>query len=66
LRAVAAYIWSAAWKEFGKGGLAHDVSILLGIGRHLSSQPGAKVSITIRRPPQHGQGQGSDRPSVLR
>jgi hypothetical protein len=22
-----------------KGGLAHDVSILLGIGRHLGSQP---------------------------
>src|SRR6266478_3773152 len=44
-----------------KGGLAHDVSILLGIGRHLGSQPGAKVSITIMRPPQRGQGQGSTR-----
>src|ERR1700719_820574 len=43
------------------GGLAHDVSILLGIGRHLGSQPGAKVSITIIRPPQRGQGQDSIR-----
>jgi hypothetical protein len=40
-------------------GLAHDVSILLGIGRHIGSQPGAKVSITIMRPPQRGQGQRS-------
>ena len=30
------------------GGLAHDVSILLGIGRHFGSQPGAKVSIKIK------------------
>src|ERR1700722_2357614 len=43
------------------GGLAHDVSILLGVGRHLGSQPGAKVSITIMRPPHRGQGQGSIR-----
>ena len=43
------------------GCLAHDVSILFGIGRHLGSQPGAKVSITIMRPPQRGQGQGSTR-----
>ena len=43
------------------GGLAHDVSIVLGVGRHLGSQPGAKVSITIMRPPQRGQGQGSTR-----
>src|SRR5439155_20124951 len=42
-------------------GRAHDVSILPGIGRHLGSQPGAKVSITIMRPPQRGQGQGSMR-----
>src|ERR1700724_241424 len=41
--------------------LGHDVSILLVIGRHLGSQPGAKVSITIMRPPQRGQGQGSTR-----
>jgi hypothetical protein len=33
-----------------KGGLAHDESILLGIGRHLGSPPGAKVSITIISP----------------
>jgi hypothetical protein len=43
------------------GGLAHDVSILLGIGRHLGSRPGAKVSITIIRPPQRAQGQRSTR-----
>jgi len=28
-------------------------------GRCLGSQPGAKVSMTIMRPPQHGQGHGS-------
>ena len=44
-----------------KGGLAHDESILLGIGRHLGSQPRANTSITIIRPPQRGQGQGSTR-----
>jgi hypothetical protein len=44
-----------------KGGLAHDVSILLGIGRQLGSQPRANTSITIMRPPQRGQGQGSTR-----
>src|SRR5713226_703768 len=42
-----------------KGGLAHDVSTLLGIGRHLGSQPRANTSITIMRPPQRGHGQGS-------
>ena len=41
------------------GGLAHDVSILLGVGRHLGSQPRAKTSITIMRAPQRGHGQGS-------
>ena len=40
------------------GCLAHDVSILPGIGRQRGSQPGAKVSITIMRPPQREQGQG--------
>jgi hypothetical protein len=43
------------------GGLAHDVSILLGVGRHLGSQPRAKTSITIMRAPQRGHGQGSRR-----
>ena len=43
------------------GGLAHDVSILLGVGRHLGSQPRAKTSITIMRAPQCGHGQGSRR-----
>ena len=42
-----------------KGGLAHDESILPGIGRHPGSQPRANTSITIMRPPQRGQGQGS-------
>src|SRR5713101_233654 len=44
-----------------KGGLAHDVSILLDIGRHFGSQPRANTSITIMRPPQRAQGQGSTR-----
>jgi hypothetical protein len=43
------------------GGLAHDVSILLGVGRDLGSQPRAKTSITIMRAPQCGHGQGSTR-----
>ena len=43
------------------GGLAHDVSILLGVGRHVGSQPRAKTSITIMRAPQCGHGQGSTR-----
>ena len=43
------------------GRLAHDVSILFGVGRQFGSQPGAKVSITIIRAPQHGHGQGSMR-----
>jgi hypothetical protein len=42
-------------------GLSHDVSILLGIGRHLGSQPRANTSITIMRAPQRGHGQGSTR-----
>ncbi len=43
------------------GGLAHDVSILLGVGRHLGSQPRANTSMTIMRAPQRGHGQGSTR-----
>jgi hypothetical protein len=43
------------------GGLAHDASILPGVGRHLGSQPRAKTSITIMRAPQCGHGQGSTR-----
>src|SRR5467141_4756595 len=42
-------------------GLSHDVSTLLGIGRHLGSQPRANTSITIMRAPQRGHGQGSTR-----
>src|SRR6516165_8419081 len=41
--------------------LAHEVSILFGVGRHFGSQPAAKVSMTIMRAPQHGHGQGSTR-----
>ena len=41
------------------GGLAHDVSILPGAGRHFGSQPRAKTSITIMRAPQCGHGLGS-------
>lgn len=41
----------------------HEVSILIagmvGAGRYLGSQPGAKVSMMSMRPPQHGQGRGS-------
>src|ERR1700752_827856 len=43
------------------GRLAHDVSILFGVGRHFGSQPGAKVSMTIMRAPQRGHGHGSTR-----
>jgi hypothetical protein len=38
---------------------AHDVSILVGAGRHFGSQPRAKTSMTIMRPPQCGHGQRS-------
>src|SRR5208337_4781404 len=43
------------------GGLAHDVSIVLGVGRHLGSQPAANTSITIMRAPQRGHRQGGSR-----
>ena len=42
-------------------GLAHDVSILIGVGRHLGSQLRAKISITIMRAPQRGHGHSSTR-----
>jgi len=42
-------------------GLAHDESILLGVGRHLGSQSRAKTSMTIMRAPQSGHEQGSTR-----
>jgi len=41
------------------GGLAHEVSILLGVGRQLGSQLGAKVSMTIMRAPQRGRAHGN-------
>ena len=40
-------------------GLSHDVSTVLGIGRHLGSQPRAKASITIMRAPQRGTGKAA-------
>src|SRR6516162_11936704 len=43
------------------GRLAHDVSILISVGRQLGWQPRAKVSMTIMRAPQHGHGYGSTR-----
>ena len=47
-------------------GLAHDVSILLGVGRQLGAQPRAKVSMTIMRAPQRGHGHGSTRGALGR
>ena len=41
--------------------MGHDVSNLLGAGRHLGSLPDANTSITIMRAPQRGHGQGSTR-----
>src|SRR6266576_924919 len=41
--------------------LAHDVSTLPGVGRHLGSQPRANTSMTIMRAPQQGHGEGSTR-----
>jgi hypothetical protein len=43
----------------------HEVSILIGagadVGRGFGSQPRAKVSMMIIRPPQHGHGVGKIR-----
>jgi hypothetical protein len=48
-------------------GNSHEVSILIigGIGlvRFFGAQPGSKISMTIIRPPQQGQGRGSTRSS---
>ena len=41
--------------------LAHEVSILISVGRQLGWQPGAKDSMTIIGAPQHGHGYGSTR-----
>ena len=43
------------------GGLGHDVSLAVGVGRHLGSQPRAKTSMTIMRAPQCGHGLRSAR-----
>jgi hypothetical protein len=61
-REIAAGVAPAHWNsKFATltGGLAHDVSNLLGVGRHLGWQPRAKTSITIMRAPQCGHGLGS-------
>jgi hypothetical protein len=39
--------------------MAHDVSILLGVDRHFSSQPRANTSMTIMRAPQRGHGKAA-------
>jgi hypothetical protein len=48
-------------------GNSHEVSILIiggiGLARFLGAQPGSKISMTIIRPPQQGQGRGSTRGS---
>jgi hypothetical protein len=43
------------------GCLAHEVSTLVGVGRHLGSEPRANTSMTIMRAPQREHGQGSIR-----
>ena len=63
-RAIAASVGPA--QRNGKaaaltGGLAHDVSNLLGVGRRLGSQPHSNTSMTIMRAPQRGHGQCSTR-----
>src|SRR5215469_9035169 len=63
-REIAAGVGPAHWN--GKAatlteGPSHDVSILISVGRQLGWQPGAKVSMTIMRAPQHGHGYGSTR-----
>jgi hypothetical protein len=63
-REIAAGVAPAQWDEQAAtptGGLAHEVSILLGVGRHLGSQPGANTSMTIMRAPQREHGQASTR-----
>jgi hypothetical protein len=43
------------------GGLARELSILIGLGRHLGSRPLANTSMTIMRAPHREHGQGSTR-----
>ena len=57
LSEIAAGAGPACWKRKAAslaGRLAHDVSILFGVGRQFGSQPRLKVSMTIMCPPQHG------------
>ena len=61
---IATGVAPAQWDEQTAtltGGPSHEVSILLGVGRHLGSQPGANTSMTIMRAPQREHGQGSTR-----
>src|SRR5712691_1701472 len=47
--------------EFVTWGCDHDVSILIAVGgggRYRGVEPRLKVSMTLMRPPQHGQGWG--------
>src|SRR3981081_1909545 len=50
-------------------GRRHEVSILIvtgaGVGRCFGSQPRAKVSMMIKRPPQQGHGRGGARGSSV-
>src|SRR5256885_3831159 len=62
---IAAGVEPAHWEGEGRNAhrksLAHDVSILPGVGRHLGSRPRANTSMTIMRAPQQGHGEGSTR-----
>src|SRR6266576_3353396 len=64
-REIAAGVEPAHWEGEGRNAhrksLAHDVSTLPGVGRHLGSQPRANTSMTIMRAPQQGHGEGSTR-----
>jgi hypothetical protein len=61
-----AWPWPAEIQQYGRSTRRerhHEVSILIAIieavGRDRGAQPRSKVSMTIMRPPQHGQGRVS-------
>src|SRR5262249_26501765 len=58
---VVLVVWEGETRTAPRRPLAHEVSILPGIGRHFGSRPRANTSMTIMRPPQHGHGHGSTR-----
>ena len=63
-RAIAAGIKPVQWNGKSRNvhrSVVHDVSILVGVGFHLGSQPRANTSMTIMRAPQRGHGHGSTR-----